>query len=646
MEEIPLPRNSLDKQSALPSFERRNYTENIDESALSMGYDYQISAAHSLVEMIAQQADSTPDMQATIEGGRILHYGELNARANQLAHCLHSLGVQPRRVIGVCLGRSIDLVVGLLGILKAGSAYLALDPAYPLDRLSFMLDDAGTSAVVTTRALADRLSAPGRKVMCLDDWEPFARFSTNSPAVHVSADDLAYVVYTSGSTGQPKGVLVPHSGLLNLIAWHQRAFAVTPSDRATQIASPAFDALGWEIWPYLTRGASVYIVDEETRLDPQKLRDWLIAHEITISFLPTVLAESVMRLEWPKLSALRVLLTGADSLQNYPDQSLPFTLVNNYGPAEATVVTTSGVVPCSSDMSDTSRPPTIGSPIDNISVHLLDEQRQPVPLGTVGEIYIGGAGVAKGYLNQPELTAERFVPDPWNDAPQARLYKTGDLARVLPDGQIEFIGRSDFQIKIRGIRVEPREIEALLCQQPEIQASIVIARDDPSGEKQLVAYIVVPQDAHISAGTLRSTLAASLPKALVPAVFVRLEALPISPNGKLDRGRLPEPDATNIVSDEIHAEPATEVERHIADIVTRLLQIDRIDLDDNFFLHGGHSLLGTQIVMQLVNSFDVDLPLRVLFEAPTVRQLAGEVERRLYVNRAPMSEDEAQVSLG
>jgi amino acid adenylation domain-containing protein len=645
MEEIPLPHNSLDRQSALPSFERDDSTDNVNSSTFLIEYDDQSSTAKSLLKMLAQQANLAHDKQAVIEGNRVLHYGELNARANQLAHCLHSLGVQPRTVVGICLERSIDLVVGLLGILKAGAAYLALDPAYPLDRLSFMLDDADTSAIFTTRALEDRFTGPGKKVMCLDDWEPFARFSTSNPAVNVSADDLAYVVYTSGSTGQPKGVLVPHRGLLNLVAWHQRTFAVTSSDRATQIASPAFDALGWEIWPYLSRGASVYIVDEETRLDPQKLRDWLIAREITISFLPTVLAESVMRLEWPRLSALRTLLTGADSLQNYPDRSLPFTLVNNYGPAEATVVTTSGVVPCSSGMSDTSRPPTIGRPIDNVSVHLLDEQRQPVPLGAPGEMYIGGTGVAKGYLNQPELTAERFVPDPWSDTPQARLYKTGDIARELPDGQFEFIGRSDFQIKIRGIRIEPREIEALLCQQPDIQASIVIARDDLSGEKELVAYIVASEDAHISAGTLRSTLAASLPKALVPAVFVRLEMLPISPNGKIDRGRLPQPDATNIVSDEIHAEPATEVERRIADAVTRLLQIDRIDLDDNFFLHGGHSLLGTQIIVQLANSFDVDLPLRVLFEAPTVRQLAEEVERRLYVNRTPVCEDEAHVSL-
>jgi amino acid adenylation domain-containing protein len=646
MEEIPLPRNSLDRQSALPSFERGNSIDNVGKPTLLVEYNCQISAAQSLVEMISQQAGAANDKQAIIEGGRILYYGELNARANQLAHCLHSLGVQPGTVIGVCLGRSIDLVVGLLGILKAGSAYLALDLAYPPERLSFMLDDADISALVTTRALLDRLTAPGRTVVCLDDWEPFEHFPTESPAVHVSADDLAYVVYTSGSTGQPKGVLVPHSGLLNLVAWHQRAFAVTPSDRATQIASPAFDALGWEIWPYLTRGASVYIVDDETRLDPRKLRDWLIAHEITISFLPTLLAESVMQLEWPKLSPLRVLLTGADLLQNYPDPSVPFTFVNNYCPAEATVVTTSGVVPCSSGMSDISRLPTIVRPIDNVSVHLLDEQRRPVPPGTTGEIYIGGAGVAKGYLNQPELTAERFVPDPWSGAPQARLYKTGDIARIMPDGQIEFIGRSDFQIEIRGIRIEPHEIESLLCRQPDIQASIVVARDNSSGEKHLVAYIVVPQDAHINTGALRSTLAASLPKALVPAVFVRLDTLPISPNGKLDRGRLPEPDATNIVSDEIHAEPTTEVERHIADIVTRLLQIDRIDLDDNFFLHGGHSLLGTQMIVQLANSFDVDLPLRILFEAPTVRELAGEIERRLYVNRAPMSEDEAQVSLG
>ena len=597
----------------------------------------------TLAQMIARQAAATPMVVALVENTRTLSYGKLDAYANQLANYLCSLGMRPQMPVGICLDRSIDLVVGLLGILKAGCAYVALDPAYPAERLAFMIEDVDTRVVLTNQALAAHFTATGRTVICIDDRVSLAQYSMDDPEVATTEGDLAYVVYTSGSTGRPKGVLIEQRGLRSLVAWHQRAFAVTAEDRATQVASPAFDALGWEIWPYLACGARIHIVDEETRVSPVKLRDWLVTNAITISFLPTVLAESVLRLDWPEHIALRSLLTGADLLHSYPDPRLPFTLFNNYGPAEATVVATSGVILPSSD---TSRPPTIGRPIDNVQVYLLDEQRQLVPPGMPGEICIGGAGVARGYLNHPQLTAERFVPDLISGIPGARLYKTGDLARVLPDGQIEFIGRNDFQIKIRGIRIEPHEIETILCRQPGIQASIVEARDDAAGEKHLIAYLVTQNDTPISARALRASLAATLPEAMVPSAFVRLDALPISLNGKIDRSGLPAPDATNTVSDDALTQPTNSIERRVASIVTQLLHIDQIDMDDNFFLLGGNSLMGAQIIAQITECFAVDLPLRTLFERPTVRLLASEVEECLYAKIALMSEDEARALLG
>jgi amino acid adenylation domain-containing protein len=589
-------------------------------------------------QLVAMQAATAPDAVALVAGDQVLSYRELNQRANQLAHHLQTLGVGPNVLVSLCLERSSDMVVGLLGILKAGGAYIPLDPTYPSERLTFMLTDAQASVLVTQKYLASHLSSLKTQVVCLDaDAALLTRQSITDPISTVTAEDLAYVIYTSGSTGRPKGVEITHRNLLNLVFWHQHAFEVTTADRATQVASPAFDATGWELWPYLTIGASIYLPDEDTRVIPQLLRDWLVSRGITITFLPTALAESIMTLQWPSSTSLRFLLTGADTLHHYPSPGLPFVLVNNYGPTEATVVATSGqVLPREhADM-----PPSIGRPIANTQIYILDECLRQVPIGEVGELYIGGAGVARGYLNRPTLTAEKFIPHPFSDEPGARLYKTGDLARYLPDGQIAFLGRIDHQVKIRGFRVELGEIEAALNQHPAVYHAVVTTGDSIPGEKHLVAYIVLHPESHITTDTLRATLARHLPDYMIPALFVQLEALPLTPNGKVDRAALPAPDATNMMWDRAIAAPRTPLEDRLATIVASLLGLQKVGIDENFFLLGGHSLLAAQIILQVVEEFGVDIPLRRLFEAPTVHQLATEIERLIMAKVEAMSDDE------
>jgi amino acid adenylation domain-containing protein len=595
-------------------------------------------------QLVNVRARETPNAPAVIADGQVISYQNLQRRANQLAHYLRTIGSDSKTLVGICLPRSLDLVVGLLGILQAGYAYVPLDPAYPVDRKAFVLADAQISLLITSESLLSELPVQHTQVICLDRDAAVLRAQSAEDLVQIAdITDRAYVIYTSGSTGQPKGVQVSHGNLLNLVSWHQRAYGITAADRSTQVTSPAFDATGWEIWPYLATGSSIYFPNEEVRVSPPALQAWLLEQKITLTFLPTILAESLLTLSWPATTPLRYLLTGADTLQHYPSPTLPFALVNNYGPTETTVVATYGIVPPDAGFDHL---PSIGRPIDNAQIYLLDEHMQEVPIGTPGEIYIGGDGVAIGYLNRDELTSERFLPDPFTSQAGGRLYKTGDLAYYLPDGQIAFLGRADYQIKIRGYRIEPNEIITILNNQPGVQTSVVIARDNHLGEKQLVAYLVLDGANDVTAEELQTALGERLPEYMVPKIYVVLEALPSTSNGKVDRAALPEPDEENMLQNEVRVAPATPIEEQVSEIVATLLGLEYVSVEDNFFMLGGHSLLGTQVIRRVTETFGVNLTLRSLFDAPTVRLLSEKVEALILENLATMSEEEVQKLLG
>ncbi|MCT7982368.1 amino acid adenylation domain-containing protein [Laspinema sp. A4] len=443
-------------------------------------------AIHQLVEI---QAAENPDKPALVCGNKTLTYGELNRRSNQLAHYLQKLGVGVEVVVGVCLDRTLEMAVAMLAILKAGGAYLPLDPSVPSSRLNQMLTEAKVSVLLTQQSSLSQFNRVICKIVCLDtDKELINRQRDENFSSQVTPNSLAYVIYTSGSSGEPKGVEIEQKSLLNLTYWHQQAFAVSASDRSSQVAGVAFDACGWEIWPYLTAGACIYMVDSETRRSPEKLRDWLVANAITISFLPTPLAEKVLQLTWPQETKLRLLLTGGETLHQHPLPSHPFQVVNNYGPTENTVVTTSGRVPLGNGREIV---PGIGKAVANTQLYILDKHFHPVAIGIPGELYIGGDGLARGYRHHPELTAEAFIPNPFHSEAGNLLYKTGDLVRYQTDGSLEFLGRLDQQVKIRGFRIELGEIEVILAQHPAVNQTVVTASENDRSETQLTAYLAL-----------------------------------------------------------------------------------------------------------------------------------------------------------
>jgi amino acid adenylation domain-containing protein len=590
-------------------------------------------------DFVQRQAALTPDAVAVTAGSHRLTYQQLDQRSNQLAHYLRRAGVNPGSVVGLCLERSIDFPLAALAILKAGGAYLPLETKTPTARLQMMLDSAQVAVVVTHSSVTGLPAEDTRKLVALDrSAAEISRCSSDALPAAITPEQLAYVIYTSGSTGTPKAVAIGHDSLLNLCQWHNRAFAVTAQDRATQLASIGFDAAVWEIWPYLMAGASVHLVDEATRTQPESLRDWLVREKITISFVPTPLAEQMLTLAWPKQTALRFLLTGADTLHQYPPAGLPFTLVNNYGPTECTVVATSAaVLPQKSG----DRLPPIGRAIDNAEIYILDSTMKPVSGGTVGEIYVGGAGLAKGYLNDTALTAERFVRNPFSAIEGAMLYRTGDLGCSLPDGQIAFHGRGDDQVKIRGYRVELNEVVRALNQHPAVRESVVSTCENGTTEKRLVAYVVARASLP-PIRELRDFLAQQLPDYMLPATFVSLDALPVGASGKVNRSALPAPSEENMLREEAFLNPQTPTEQRVAAIVASLLGLPQVGRNDNFFYLGGNSLFGTQVIARLRDAFHVELPLLTLFDHPTVVDLAAAVERLMLANLDAMSEEEAQ----
>jgi amino acid adenylation domain-containing protein len=584
----------------------------------------------SVVELVEEQAKRRPEAIAVACAQEHLSYGELNQRANQLARYLREAGVGVEHLVGVCLERGVELVVSLLAILKAGGAYVPLDPAYPVERLAFMLEDAHLSALLTTSAFSHKdvwATGEERRLICLDkEQEHFARQSGENVAIQVLPDNLAYVIYTSGSTGRPKGVQITHRGLHNLIIWHEQAFALTSQDRTSQVASVSFDASGWELWPTLAVGATICLVEDDVRNAPLEICMWLAEQHITCGFLPTPLAESVLDEAWPTGIALRTLLTGGDMLHRAPDHALPFTLVNNYGPTEGTVVSTSGKVIFTQGDTITGTP-TIGRPIANTQVYVLDAEMQPVPIGVRGELYIGGEGLARGYLHRAELTAERFVPNPFDSRPGLRLYKTGDMVRYRADGSLDFLGRNDEQVKIRGFRVELGEIEAIVRQHPGVREAAVIAREERQREKRLVTYLVPEPELPLTLSQLRQYLQARLPHYMIPSAFVTLERLPLSPNGKLDRRALPAPTDAHQNLENRYVPPRNSIEEGVASIWVEVLGVERVGVYDNFFEAGGHSLLATQVIARVQHAFQVNLSLRHLFEHPQLAELAQIVAR-------------------
>ncbi|VVQ19556.1 Gramicidin S synthase 2 [Pseudomonas fluorescens] len=576
---------------------------------LLVGFN-QHSAAYprgaTIQRLVEAQAEQQPEALAVVQGAQHLTYAQLNQRANRLAHHLLGLGVQPDDRVAVCLRRSPDMLVALLAILKAGAGYVPVDPAYPAERIAYLLQDSAPMAVLAQASTTDLLGAV--PLIDLDNpaWLQLSDSNPHLPAL--TPAHLAYVIYTSGSTGQPKGVMVEHATLENLVHWHCEAFDLHAGSHTSSVAGFGFDAMAWEVWPALCVGATLHLPPQTVNNEHlDELLEWWCAQPLQVSFLPTPVAEYAFSRDLGH-PTLRTLLIGGDKLRQFPREQT-FAVINNYGPTEATVVATSGAVEAGQVLH-------IGRPMANAKIYLLDDQQRPVPVGVAGELYVGGAGVARGYLNRPELTAERFLDDPFSDEPQARMYRTGDLARWLADGSVEYLGRNDDQIKLRGVRIELGEIEAALSAHAAVQDCVVLVRDG-----QLLAWFTERRNVEIEG--LRSHLQAQLPQALVPAAYVRLQALPLTANGKLDRKALPEPDQTAWLSRE-YAAPQGSVEIALAQIWSDVLNVEQVGRHDNFFELGGHSLLAVTLIERM-RQVDLSTDVRVLFSQPTLAALAAAV---------------------
>ena len=587
-----------------------------------------------------KQAQLTPDRLAVVFENQQLTYRELNERANQLAHYLQQLGVKPEAIVGICVERSIEMVVGILSILKAGGAYLPLDPAYPQERLAWMLEDAQVPLLLTQARLVEALPPHRAKVICLDtDWNSDA-YSTAMPAVgqgqtaiaqqsrenptsEVTANNIAYVIYTSGSTGRPKGVMNTHKGLCNRLLWMQDAYQLTADDRVLQKTPFSFDVSVWEFFWTLLNGARLIVAKPGGHQDSAYLVKLITSQQITtLHFVPSMLQ---VFLEEPELESSkclkRVICSGEVlpfGLQERFFARLDAELHNLYGPTEAAIDVTFWQCKRQSN----SRTVPIGRPIANTQLYVLNSHLQPVPIGVVGELYIGGAGLARGYLNRPELTAEKFIPHPFSNEPGARLYKTGDLVRFRPDGNLEFIGRIDHQVKVRGFRIELGEIEGLLGQHPGVREAVVMAREDVPGDQRLVAYVVPATDAALTASQLRNFVKAQLPEYTIPSAFVLMDVLPLTTNGKVDRRALPAPDSDRPELEVVYQAPQTELEQAIATIWQDVLHLERVGIHDNFFDLGGYSLLMVQVHQRLLERLKQDIALVEMFEYPTISSLA------------------------
>ncbi|MEH2311073.1 MAG: amino acid adenylation domain-containing protein [Nostoc sp.] len=584
----------------------------------------------SIHQLFEEQVGRTPDAVAVEFGNQQLTYHQLNCYANQLAHYLKSLGVKADVLVGLCVERSLEMVVGLLGILKAGGAYLPLDPEYPTERLSFMLEDAQVSVLLIQQSLVDRLPQHQAKLVFLDtDTQLISQCSQDNLISGVQANNLAYIIYTSGSTGKPKGIAMNQLALSNLILWHRENLKISRRAKTLQFAPISFDVSFQEIFSTWCSGGTLLLITEELRRDAVALLGFIQEKAVERLFVPFValqqLAEVAVDSELGT-THLREIITAGEQLQITPAISqwlyklTDCTLHNHYGPSESHVATNFTLT---NSVETWPLLPPIGQPIANTQIYVLDKYLQPVPIGVPGELHIAGVGLTKGYFNRPELTQEKFISNPFNNS---RLYKTGDLARYLPDGNIEYLGRIDNQVKIRGFRIELGEVEAVLSQHSDVQASCVIAREDIPGDKRLVAYVVAHQNSTHTTSKLRQFLKAKLPEYMVPNAVVILESLPLTPSGKLDRRALPVPDLYNDRTDKYVA-PRTPIEELLTQIWVQVLKLELVGIHDNFFELGGHSLIATQLVSRIRNIFKVELPLRELFARATVAELAQSIEQ-------------------
>lgn len=595
-------------------------------------------------QLFEAQVERTPDAPAVVFEDSVLTYRELNCRANCLAHHLQKLGVGPEVLVGICVERSLEMVFGLLGILKAGGAYVPLDPVYPQERLAFMLEDAQVPVLLTQQRFVEGFPKSRVKIICLDsDWEGIdstpskkasptgiaslpALESQENPASEVTADNLAYVIYTSGSTGKPKGVAVPHRAV-NRLVFNTNYVNLKPSDKVAQASNASFDAATFEIWGALLNGAKLVGITKDVTLSPQKFAAYIREQEISVLFLTTALFNQLASLVPSVFSSVQHLLFGGEAvdprwvkevLLNGP----PRRLLHVYGPTENTTFSSWYLV---KEVPEAAVTLPIGGPISNTQIYLLDRHLQPVPVGVPGELYIGGDGLARGYLNRPELTEEKFIANSYpsgnSEKLDSHLYKTGDLARYLPDGNIEFLGRIDNQVKIRGFRIELGEIERVLSQHTNVREVVVLAREDEPGFRRLVAYIVANQNSTYAQSEYISFLQEQLPDYMVPSAFVILEALPLTPNGKVDRRVLPAPSSQRPQLEQPYVAPQSDLERLLERVWSALLKIDRVGIHDNFFDLGGNSLLSLQVASQ-VQQLGIELPVVKLFQNPTIASLA------------------------
>jgi amino acid adenylation domain-containing protein len=601
--------------------------------------DYPARCLHQLFEA---QVERTPDAVAVVYVDKQLTYRELNHRANQLAHYLQSLGVKADVLVGLCVQRSLELVVGLLGILKAGGAYVPLDPDYPADRLSFMLEDTQVPVLLTTTDLVDRLPDNLAQLVILDrDWQTIDIENSENPQPQVTPDNLGYVIYTSGSTGKPKGVAMTQLALSNLILWQLSNTTISQGGRTLQFSPISFDVSFQEIFTTWSSGGTLILIEEELRKDTLALLNLLDRAGIERLFLPFValqqLAEmSVSTNSFP--TQLKEVITAGEQLQIIPAITEFFThladcrLFNHYGPSESHVVT-SLILPDA--VKDWATLPPIGRPIANTQIQILDAYLNPVPIGISGEIYIGGVCLARGYLNRPDLTAEKFRLDPFNNCQTSRLYQTGDLARYLPTGDIEYLGRVDNQVKIRGFRIELGEIEVVLIKCPAISQAAVIADGKMSGNKRLVAYIVPDREQPITVQEIRSFLGDRLPDYMIPSAFIVLDKLPTTPSGKVDRRALPSPEEIRPELEDTFLAPRNELEIQLTKIWRKVLGIPAIGIRDNFFELGGHSLIAVRLFAEIEQTWGKNLPLATLFQAQTIEKMADILLEQAWV--APWS---------